>query len=220
MSIKAILFDLDGTLFDSETHYVNGTIDWLSRYNVHITFEEASKIIGKTMEETYEIIQKASGLDLDTIIKTNTKYFKEENSIDFNKLLFKDVRPCFSKLHKQGYKICICSMSPANYIKQFIDECNLNEYVDFYISGYDCKHTKPDPEIYNITIDKLKLDRKEVLIVEDATSGLEAGRRSGAYVIGRNDAKFGINQDDAMYVFEDLEELDTIIEEINHGKYD
>ena len=58
------------------------------------------------------------------------------------------------------------------------------------------------------------------MIVEDAPSGLKAGKDSGAYVVARNDAKFGLNQEDALYILEDLKELSTIIMEINNGKYD
>lgn len=218
--IKAVLFDLDGTLIDSENYYVNGTIEWLSKLKVNIDFIKASGIIGKTMDDTYSYLQSISGLDRSLIIETNTDYFTNINPLDFNKLLFKDVKPCFEYLKNNGIKICICSMSPKDYIDEFIKECNLEEYVDLYISGDECINTKPDPEIYNKAINLLSLNPKEVLVVEDAPSGLKSGKDSGAYVIARNDAKFGLNQEDALYIFEDLVELNTVIMEINSGKYD
>ena len=218
--IKAVLFDLDGTLIDSESHYVNGTIKWLSRCGVNIDFITASGIIGKTMEDTYSYISKVSGLEINEIINKNTDYFLNEDPLEFKKVLFNDVKKCFMELKKQGIKIIICSMSPHGYIKNCINECELNEYVDNYYSGDNCKYTKPNPEIYIKAINELKLNNKEVLIVEDAPSGLKAGKDSGAYVVARNDAKFGLNQEDALYVLEDLKELSTIIMEINNGKYD
>ena len=172
------------------------------------------------MEDTYSTIAKFSGLDRSTIIEKNTEYFSKINPLDFNKVLFKDVIPCFKKLKKLNLKLCICSMSPKEYIKKFIDDCHLNEYINEYLSGDECTHTKPDPEIYNNMISKLGLDKKEVLIVEDAESGLTSGKKSGAYVVGRNGAKFGFNQSNALCLFEDLKELSTIIMEINNGKYD
>lgn len=218
--IKAVIFDLDGTLFDSESHYVNGTIDWLSSLNINIDFKTGCGIIGKTMDDTYSYIESISGLNRNLIIQKNTEYFSKINPLNFKKALFDDVKPCFKYLKDNNIKICICSMSENNYIKKFINECELNDYVDEYLSGYDCINTKPDPEIYNTMISKLNLDKKEVLIVEDAESGLKAGKNSGAYVVGRNSAKFGFNQKDALCLFEDLKELNTIIMEINNGKYD
>ena len=218
--IKAVLFDLDGTLIDSESYYVNGTIEWLSKCGVNIDFKMASGIIGKTMEDTYSYLSKITGLDIYTISKENDNYFLNENPLIFINLIFKDVKKCFAELKKQNIYISICSMSTHNYIKQFIDECGLNEYVNNYYSGDDCKNTKPNPEIYIKAINDLKLNNKEILIVEDAPSGLKAGKDSGAYVVARNDAKFGLNQDNALYILEDLKELNTIIMEINTGKYD
>ena len=218
--IKAVLFDLDGTLIDSESYYVNGTIEWLSKCGINIDFLTVSGIIGKTNEDTYSYISEISGLDIETIAKKNTNYFTNINPLDFKKLLFKDVIKCFEELKKQNIIIAICSMSPNEYINKFIDDCELNKYIDHYYSGHDCKYTKPNPEIYNKAIDSLKLNKKDVLIVEDAPSGLKAGKDSGAYVVARNNAKFGLNQDNALYILEDLKELTTIIMEINNGKYD
>lgn len=217
--LKAIIFDLDGTLIDSETYYVEGTREWLSKCGIDIDFKTISSIIGKTMEETYSYLSKISGLEEEKVIFENTRYFAETNPLVFSKLIFKDVKKCLSKLKKMKLIICICSMSPREYIKQFVDECELNDYIDYYISGEECSNTKPDPEIYNTTINKLDLLPKEVLIVEDAYSGIKAAKSSGAYVVARNSAKIGVNQKDALYVLEDLKELNTIIMEINNGKH-
>ena len=218
--IKAIIFDLDGTLIDSETFYVDGTREWLLRCGINIDFKTASGIIGKTMEETYDYLSKLSGIDVKEIIKKNTEYFTIINPLVFSEVVFEDVKENLKQLKKNGLKICICSMSPRDYIKEFIEECSLNEYIDYYLSGDECNNTKPDPEIYNKTISELGLSPKEVLVVEDAPSGLQAAKASGAYVVARNDAKFGLNQEDALYILEDLSELSTIIMEINNGKYD
>ena len=218
--IKAVIFDLDGTLIDSESHYVNGTIKWLSRCGINIDFITASGIIGKTMEDTYSYISKVSGLELNEVINKNTNYFSVEDPLVFNKLLFNDVKECFKELRNQNIKIVICSMSPYSYITDFINECELNNYIDNYYSGENCEFNKPNPEIYIRAINDLKISNKEALIVEDSPSGLKAGKNSGAYVIARNSTQFGLNQEDALYVLEDLKELSTIIMEINNGKYD
>lgn len=218
--IKAVIFDLDGTLIDSESHYVNGTIEWLSNCGIKTDYFEICKIIGITMEDTYAFIEKYSGLDRSLIIEKNTEYFTKINPLDFRKLLFDDVKQCLINLKKQGIKISICSASPKDYIKQFIDECGLNDYIDSYYSGDECINSKPNPEIYNKAISQLNIKPKDVLIVEDAPAGIESAKGSGAYVVARNDAKFGLNQDDALFIFNDLKELDTIILEINNGKYD
>ena len=59
----------------------------------------------------------------------------------------------------------------------------LDQYLDFYLSNEDVKNGKPDPEIYDLSIKKLKLMPSEVLIVEDNFHGLEAARLSGGHVL-------------------------------------
>ena len=218
--IKAILFDLDGTLADSETYYVNGTIKWLSKKGVNIDFKTASGIIGLNMDETYEYISKISGFSKEEIKKVNEDFFSKEDPLKYNEVLFNDVIKCFEELKKQNIKICICSMSPRLYVERFIKECNLNEYIDMYISDDDCRKPKPSPEIYIKAINYLGITPKEAVVVEDAPNGIKAGIGSGAYVIARNGAKFGLNQEGALCILEDLSELFTIIMEINNGKYD
>ena len=218
--IKAVLFDLDGTLVDSESYYVNGTIKWLSKCGVNIDFKTASGIIGMNMDETYEYISRISGITINKIMEVNENYFSKEDPLIYSEILFKDVQKCFDDLKKHNIKICICSMSPREYVKKFITDCKMNNYIDCFISNDDCKNPKPNPEIYNKAIESLGISPKEAVVVEDAPSGIKAGKDSGAYVVARNGAKFGLNQMDALCILEDLSELSTIIMEINNGKYD
>lgn len=215
-----VLFDLDGTLINSENHYVLGTSEWLSNLGISVSFDELCNIIGLTEKETYEYISKVSGLDIDQIKKYNTNYFSKTNPINFKKLLFKDVINCMEYLKSNNIRVGICSMSSKQYIENFIKECSLNAYIDCIISCEECKHQKPNPEIYNKAIELFKVHSDEVLIVEDSTRGIQAAKDSGAFVVARNAKKYGQNQDNALFLFDDLAELNTIIMEINDGKYD
>ena len=60
--IKAIFFDLDGTLMDSEMYYLNGTAAWLKSLNIQFDERELTKIVGLTMDDTYKFLSKISGL--------------------------------------------------------------------------------------------------------------------------------------------------------------
>ena len=60
---------------------------------------------------------------------------------------------------------------------------HLGRFMEFYLSNEDVKKAKPDPEIYNLAIEKLGVDKSEVLIVEDNINGIKAARASGAHII-------------------------------------
>ena len=59
----------------------------------------------------------------------------------------------------------------------------MKNYLDFYISNQDVKNGKPDPEMYNKAIERMGLDPKECIIVEENENGIKAARASGANVM-------------------------------------
>ena len=204
---KAILFDLDGTLIDSESYYVKQTYEFVLKYNDKISIEDIYPIIGLTMEDTYTYVSVLCHKDITT---EYDKHFMD-NPFSFKEVIFPDVRDCLKKLKDNKFIIGICSMSPYGYVKQFVEECDLKDYVDYYIGGDKCKHNKPDPEIYLCALDVLKLNKNDVIVVEDAYSGIEAGKSAGLKVIARDASRFGINQGSADIIIKDLNELIEII---------
>ena len=64
-----------------------------------------------------------------------------------------------------------------------MQKASLDKYLEFYISNQDVTHGKPNPEMYNKAIDRMGLDPKECMIVEDNENGIKAARASGAHVM-------------------------------------
>lgn len=71
----------------------------------------------------------------------------------------------------------------ANTIDIMMQKASLDKYLEFYISNQDVTHGKPNPEMYNKAIDRMGLDPKECMIVEDNENGIKAARASGAHVM-------------------------------------
>ena len=88
-----------------------------------------------------------------------------------------------SKFKDEKYKLAVCSNSVRNSVKVMMEKSALLEYLDFYLSNEDVKKSKPDPEIYNNAINRLKLSPKECLIIEDNPNGVKAAIASGAHVM-------------------------------------
>jgi HAD superfamily hydrolase (TIGR01509 family) len=64
-----------------------------------------------------------------------------------------------------------------------LQKASILEYFEFYLSNEDVKHGKPDPEIYNKAIDKLRVRPEECLILEDNENGIRAAKASGANLL-------------------------------------
>jgi len=79
--------------------------------------------------------------------------------------------------------MAVCSNSIRNTIEVMMQKASLEEYLDFYISNQDVKNGKPDPEMYIKAIERMGLNPKECMIVEDNENGIKAARASGANVM-------------------------------------
>lgn len=209
--IKAALFDLDGTLINSEEYYVKGMTFLANSLGANIKEKDIYKVIGTTMDRTYEIFEEIVKKPKKDWINIYNNYFSEINPIIFKELLFDDVKDTFMMLREKGIKIAICSMSPQEYIKKFIDECNLNEYVDYYFSGENCINNKPSPDIYLNALASLNIKAEEAIAIEDADTGIASAKAAGIKTVARDDSRFNIDQSEAFAVFKDLRKLLTII---------
>ena len=85
--------------------------------------------------------------------------------------------------------------------------CGFDGLFDVVICYDDGVKMKPDPEVYLKTIDALNLNPDEVIIVEDSTSGVKAGKNAGAYVIGVDEANLNMDLSEADKIIKNLKEL-------------
>lgn len=209
--LKAILFDLDGTLVNSEEYYIKSMSNIATHFGVSVPNEEFFKFIGKDMDTTYSMFEELIKKDRSTWIDYYNDYFKSVDPIHFNKLLFNDIEETFIGIKEKGIKIGICSMSPTYYIEQAVKECGIDKYVDYYVSGETCKNNKPAPDIYLKALNDLNINSDEALVVEDAKEGILAAKGAGIKVVVRDSSRFNLDQSLADAIFKDLRKLLTII---------
>lgn len=203
--IKAILFDMDGTLVDSEKYYTEGTFAWVNKYE-NVSMKDVCAIIGTSMDETYRILSKLTGLDYSKVVDENTKYF-EAHKINYNDYLFDDVVDVLNILKEKGYKLGLCSLSDRWMVKQFISDCHLEGYFDIVLSNDEIKEAKPNPEIYLKALELLNINNKEALVIEDSYNGILAGKNANIITYARNADRYHIDQSKAEYIFSDMHDI-------------
>lgn len=208
--IKAILFDMDGTLVDSERYYTEMSYKWALQYR-NIEKRDIYQIVGTNMDKTYRIMSKLAGLSYDEAKKSYDEYFSM-HPMDYNDYLFDDVRDVLSKL--SDYKLAICTLSSRWMLDKFISDTGLNCF-DLLLSDEDVKNPKPSPDIYLKAIEKLGVNRDETLVIEDSSTGIKAGKNAGIFTLARDGSRFFIDQSEADYIFDDLHEVLNILNEKN-----
>lgn len=211
--VKAILFDMDGVLIDSETFYMNGTYEWMKAVGYTGTFDELCKIVGTTMQRTHEMLTEMLDhrFQLDEVVVMNETYF-EEHPLDYKSLKKEGVIETLSALKEAGYKIAICSSSPMSNIKHVIEVCGFTPYLDFVVSGEQFTHSKPHPEIYLHAAEVLNVLPSECLVVEDSEYGIQAGLSAGMEVLALEDKKIPNNQSKATKIINSLKVVKEHVE--------
>lgn len=220
MAIRAVLFDMDGVLVDSETYYCEGTFRWMKELGFQGEQKEIYCMLGTTMEVTYQMMQKLLGYthSLDKIQEVNETYFKE-HPIPYKEIMIPGVKELLLFLKEKGIKTAVCSSSPLDLIEKCTEECDIRKYFDYIVSGEQFKNSKPDPEIYLHAAEVFGYQPEECLVIEDAKLGIEAGVNAGMKVIALHNPKFMQDQSKASWQSETMSGIQTIIsQEISGNK--
>ena len=215
--IKAILFDMDGILYDSEYYYMNGTIDQMRQYGYQGSEEAVYAIMGTTMEDTYRILYDLLDhrVPMETIIKGNERYFHEEHPINFKEIMFEGVPEVLRQLKEEGIRTAVCSSSPYDLIVESLKAMEIEDCFDFIESGENVPHAKPAPDIYLLAAEALGMAKEECIVYEDSALGIEAGKRAGIYTVARRDDRFHQDQSAADQKIDDIRELIPLIRKEN-----
>ncbi len=213
--IKAIIFDMDGTLIDSEPYYQKILLKCMQEQGVPVCAEDLLPLAGANSRVFSEFIDsRIEGIiSRECFNKIEHDYYKA-NPIDFTKLLFPHVHKTLSCLKEKGYRLVLASSSKKNEIENVLKQCQLTNYFEFFLSGDMFKESKPNPEIYLVCIDKLGLSAEECIAIEDSEYGIAAAKGAGLTCIAKRDTRFGFDQSNADFSVDDLLEIIDILKGI------
>ena len=182
--ISCVLFDLDGVLIDATEWHYEALNRALGLFGFEISrYEHLSTYNGLPTREKLQMLTVEKGLPAaihGMVGRLKQIYTRDE--------ILAKCRPTFEKeymlhrLRREGFRLACCSNSIRESLELMIRQSGVSECFEFLMSNEDVGHPKPDPEIYVKAIDRMGVSPDEVLIVEDAPHGVEAARRSGAYV--------------------------------------
>ena len=183
MSIKLIIFDLDGVLVDAKNIHYN-TLNEALGNKYKISWEEhLNKYDGLKTNEKLNLLTINKGLPPssynDIWLKKQELTIKELKEIKPNDALKNTIK----ELSHQKYKIAVCSNSIRKTILTVLSKLDIIEYFDYIVSNEDVNNSKPHPEMYWKTISYFGFLPKETLIVEDSPFGLLAANRSNSNVM-------------------------------------
>ena len=209
--MKAVIFDMDGVLIDSEPMYLEIAYKQMKSYYPNIKKEAFIPTVGATTSMTEEILFKASG-------EMNREYFNNiypsfygVRCLNYKEIMRTEVPEILKWLKENQYKIGLASSSSWENICQVVKECEIAECFDYMVTGEDFKESKPHPEIYLTTAKWLECKPEDCYVVEDSTYGITSGKRAGMCVIAIKDERFKMDYTLADYTIDSLTQVLDII---------
>lgn len=205
---RAVLFDMDGILYDSEQAYMKGTLAVMRSLGYTGPEEKLYQVIGTTMDGTYRIMSDLldGRVGVSEIEEANEAFYRR-NPIDFRSIMFDGVGECLKQLKDEGYRLAVCSSSPKETVRSSLEVLDIAKYFEVMISADEVTKAKPDPQIYLEAAEKLHVLPQECAVYEDSRIGIEAGKNAGMTVIARQDLRFGQDQSEADYIVRDIYEM-------------
>ncbi|MCS3530790.1 HAD family phosphatase [Chryseobacterium sp. JUb7] len=181
---KAIIFDMDGTLVDNIPYHEESWIIFLKQHDIIIEPENFSAQNHGTLDE---MIVRFFGNDLskDRIHELGLK--KEEAYQNLYKNHIKEVNgltPFLQKLSQKKIKTGLATMGIPSSIDFILGGLNIKNYFQEITGGIEVVKGKPNPEIFLKTVEKLQIDSKEAVAVEDSMGGVKAAKDAGLKVLG------------------------------------
>ena len=176
---EAAIFDWDGTLADTRQAIVTSFQKALSEVNCQVSNEYIERRIGIGAADTFRDILKSKGIIDEQLVKKLVKR-KSEVQIELTtkNQLFDGARELLENL-KGKIKAGLASMNNQAVISHQLEVNNLEEYFQVIVTVDDVSRSKPDPEIFLKTAQKLKVDNKECVVFEDSIFGVKAAKTGG-----------------------------------------
>ena len=178
--IRAVLFDMDGVLVDTEWFYNRRRVAYLETKG--FTFDEIPDLSGSNEKAIWEYFVPDDPMRREEL-RLGYSAYQKDHPVPYEELLNRDAAPVMRALHERGVKLAIASSSYRELIDELVDIAGLGDVLDFTISGHECSAFKPDPEIYVRAMEALGVAPEESLVIEDSPLGIEAGCRAGARVL-------------------------------------
>lgn len=185
MTIKAVLFDMDGVLIDAKDWHYEALNKALDLFGITISrHDHLSVFDGLPTRRKLEMLSLERGLPRQLHDFINE--MKQQYTMD---IIHAHCKPRFvheyalSHLQSKGYRLAVCSNSVRNTVATMMEKSGLRPYLDILVSNEDVSKGKPDPEMYLKAMAHFNLSPQECLIVEDNENGIRAAKDAGAHVL-------------------------------------
>jgi HAD superfamily hydrolase (TIGR01509 family) len=210
--IRAVLFDLNGVVIDSEP-VLERTLVVASEHLGHeLTYAELMRLKGLNQAASAAALQTiaSSNVDCARIVSIRSEAF---SGLLNNVCLMPHVLRFISRLRRSGFALALTTSSGHRTLARIFQRFGLSQLFDVVVAGDDVRTSKPDPEAYLLAAERLGLPPEHCLAIEDSVNGVTSASAAGCQVIGIT-TSFGkeeLKEAGAAIAIDNFEELEQIL---------
>lgn len=210
--MKAVIFDMDGVIIDSEPFWKNAEFEVFSSLGVVLDKEftdltqtmttiEVTKFWYEKFPWESKSLEEVEDIVISRVMELIEQGRAERNGIE----LF------IKQLKSNGFKIGLATNSPYKIIPVVLEKAGIADYFDSIFSAEFVEFGKPDPAIYLMTSKELGIDPENCIVIEDSYSGMLAAKKAGMKVVAFTNGNQDINISLADYKMESFLETELNI---------
>jgi len=187
--IKAVIFDMDGVMINSEPLWEKTEKIMMARKGLDYTPVYREEIVGLGQKDSAKLLKSTFSLteDIEEIIKERISILLDIYNNELS--LVNDLIKLLELISKNSYRVALASSSPLRVVKFVLNKFNLNKYFNPVVSGDMVKLGKPNPDIYLYTAERLGVTPKQCLVIEDSINGVNAAKNAGMYCVAVPDKR-------------------------------
>lgn len=183
--MKAVIFDMDGVLVDSQPYHFKADIDTMAEYGVIKDQKFYESFAGTLTADRMRTLKEMFGLD----VPVEEMTIKRENMI-LDIMGKEDIKPVsgipefLRSIKEKGLTTAVASSSDYKLINLILDRLKIAQYFDSVTSGSDVKRGKPSPDVFLLAAERIGIGPSECLVVEDSENGVKAAKAAGMKALG------------------------------------
>ena len=191
--IKAVVFDMDGVMVDSEYLWERAETILLSRRNIKYNDQYRDQIVGLNQNDSGKLLIETFSLNesIEEVISERIDILFElyDSQLKLNAGLIN----LLEKLKINKFLLAVASSLPKKVVRYVVDKFKLSNYFHAIISGDNAAEGKPHPEIYLKTAQVLSTAPNSCVAIEDSINGLISAKEAGMYCIAVPDKRLSQN---------------------------
>ena len=186
--LKAIIFDMDGVIVNSEPLHRKAYFDMFEEFNLNVSNKLYESFTGKSTSAICKELCEIFDLSIshEKLMLSKRKHFK---TIFDNDPEFQMIDGALSLIKNYFYNnltLILASSASMTNINRIFKKFDLDKFFKAKISGADLKESKPNPEIFIKAAKLSGFNKSECIVIEDSTNGIIASKSAGIYCIGYN----------------------------------